>query len=112
MRLECGEARAAGQCDVGFDPDGCIAGAVDDADLIGGADVQPADVVEGPFAAVIERTDGGYAVRVSVVAARIAPGERGVMGKLVLVSNDPAESRKEVPLFGMGAIPLETIDRR
>jgi Protein of unknown function (DUF1573) len=67
-----------------------------------------ADVVEGPFAAVVERGKGagdGYAVRVSVVAARVAPGERGVIGKLVLVSNDPAESRKEVPLFGMGAIP-------
>lgn len=67
-----------------------------------------ADVVEGPFAAVVERAEGaggGYAVRVSVVAARVEPGVRGVMGKLVLVSNDPAEPRKEVPLFGMGAIP-------
>jgi hypothetical protein len=65
-----------------------------------------ADVVDGPFAAVIERgqgAGGGYAVRVSVVTARVAPGERGVMGKLVLVSNDPAEPRKEIPLFGMGA---------
>jgi Protein of unknown function (DUF1573) len=66
-----------------------------------------ADVVEGPFAAVIERGEGaggGYAVRVSVVTARVAPGEHGVTGKLVLVSNDPAEPRKEIPLFGMGAL--------
>ena len=65
-----------------------------------------ADVVEGPFAAVVERAEGsgGYAVRVSVVAARVRPEERGVAGKLMLVSNDPAEPRKEVPLFGMGAI--------
>jgi len=66
-----------------------------------------ADVIEGPFAAVVERAAdgvGGYVVRVSVAAARVGPGERGVMGKLMLVSNDPAEPRKEVPLFGMGAI--------
>jgi hypothetical protein len=66
-----------------------------------------ADVVDGPFAAVIERgqgASGGYAVRVSVVTARVARGEHGVMGKLVLVSNDPAEPRKEIPLFGMGAL--------
>jgi uncharacterized protein DUF1573 len=66
-----------------------------------------ADVVEGPFAAVIERAEGaggGYAVRVSVVAARVAANERGFTGKLILISNDPAEPRKEVPLFGMGTI--------
>jgi hypothetical protein len=65
-----------------------------------------ADVVDGPFAAVIDRgqgAGGGYAVRVSVITARLVPGEHGVMGKLVLVSNDPAEPRKEIPLFGMGA---------
>jgi hypothetical protein len=66
-----------------------------------------ADVVEGPFAATVERppgAGGGYVVRVAVVAARVAPGDRGVLGKLVLVSNDSAEPRKQVPLFGIGAI--------
>jgi hypothetical protein len=66
-----------------------------------------ADVVDGPFAAVVERpagAGGGFAVRVSVVAARVAASERGVTGKLMLLSNDPAEPRKEIPLFGMGAI--------
>jgi hypothetical protein len=66
-----------------------------------------AAVIAGPFQARIERGPAamrGYVVRISVVESGIPPGERGVQGKLLLVSNDPAEPKKELPLFALGAV--------
>ena len=68
------------------------------------ADVQ---TVDGPFAGHITRDEvnGGYEVRVVV-----APGDgkddfRGSMGHLRLLSNDPAEPRKDVEVLGLGPLP-------
>jgi hypothetical protein len=62
--------------------------------------------VDGPFLASFKRVAGSaaYAVSVSVDERRVPADVRGVTGRLVLVSNDPAEPRKEIPLFGMGAV--------
>jgi len=67
--------------------------------------LQRAEVTAGPFAARVEPAAAGgpYTVQVRVVEAGVAGGQRGFLGELVLVSNDPAEPRKEVPLFAMGA---------
>ncbi len=67
-------------------------------------------VTEGPFEAAFARVLGGtgdpiaYSVDVRVRASVMIEGERGIAGKLRLVSNDPAEPRKDVPLFALGAI--------
>lgn len=64
-----------------------------------------AEVTAGPFAArVLPATAGGpRIIEVRLIEAGLAGGERGFLGKLVFVSNDPAEPRKEVPLFALGA---------
>jgi hypothetical protein len=62
--------------------------------------VHRAEVVSGPFKAAVE----GTGVRVEVDEVRLPPGERGVLGTLVMVTNDPAETRKEIQLFAMGAV--------
>jgi len=63
-----------------------------------------AEVIEGPFEATLSRDAPapGYVVRVRAVPSHIPPGERGSLGRLRLISNDPAEPRKEVPLFALG----------
>jgi Protein of unknown function (DUF1573) len=63
-----------------------------------------ARVIDGPFEAtfVADEASHGYSVDVRVVASRVPPGQRGLSGKLRLISNDPAESQKEVPLFALG----------
>jgi len=60
-----------------------------------------AEIAAGPFTA---RLSGTARVEVSVVAAKVPAGARGAIGKLILVSNDPDEPRKEVPLFAMGRV--------
>ena len=63
-------------------------------------------VAEGPFAAGFERaSDGDYfRIKVTVIDGQIDDEPRGVNGKLVIVSNDRTEPRKEIPLFGMGRV--------
>jgi hypothetical protein len=63
-----------------------------------------AEVIEGPFEATLARSEPshGYTVQVRSVASRIPRGQRGLLGTLRLVSNDPAEPRKDVPLFALG----------
>ena len=65
-----------------------------------------ARVIEGPFETTVARdqTTHGYSVGVRIDASRIPEGERGLLGKLRLTSNDPAEPRKDVPLFAFGAL--------
>jgi hypothetical protein len=69
-----------------------------------------AEVVDGPFAAQIAPPSvaaraGGPIRTVEVRVVESARSDRrGFLGKLVLFSNDPAEPRKEVPLFALGAV--------
>jgi hypothetical protein len=67
--------------------------------------LKDAVVVDGPFEASFGRDDStrGYLVRVRVREDRVPDGERGLLGTLRLTSNDPAEPRKEVRLFALGA---------
>jgi hypothetical protein len=58
-----------------------------------------ARVVSGPFRATV---DNGR-VRVTVEEAWIPAGQRGSIGKLLIVSNDGHEPRKEIQLFAFGA---------
>ncbi|MDP9150650.1 MAG: hypothetical protein M3O36_12020, partial [Myxococcota bacterium] len=69
-------------------------------------------VVEGPFEAALSRSepaalaDGvppAYAVVVRLRESLVPAGARGLTGTLRLSSNDPAEPRKDVPLFALGA---------
>jgi hypothetical protein len=62
------------------------------------------EIVDGPFRAELgERNPGrGHSVRVYALPERIADADRGVLGRMLLVSNDPAEPAKEVPLFALG----------
>jgi hypothetical protein len=73
-----------------------------------------AEILDGPFSARVERApSGGYAVHVTPAksAGREGQGEpgpdsqRGFLGKLRLVSNDPAEPNKDLPLFALGPLP-------
>lgn len=68
--------------------------------------VHAVHVAEGPFAATFERASDGdyYRIKVTVIDEHIDDETRGVDGKLVIVSNDRTEPRKEIPLFGMGRV--------
>jgi hypothetical protein len=68
--------------------------------------LRAAQIAEGPFRATVERDrrTGAFAVRVTVDRSKLTNDQRGLAGKLLLISNDPAEPRKEVPLFAMGAV--------
>jgi hypothetical protein len=65
-----------------------------------------ARVIEGPFASTLAREEAthGYSVGVHVVVDRVPVGQRGLLGMLRLTSNDPAEPRKDVPLFALGPV--------
>jgi hypothetical protein len=67
-------------------------------------------VAGGPFAATFERASEGdyYRVKVTVIEEHIDDETRGVDGRLVIVSNDRSEPRKEIPLFGMGRVNRAT----
>lgn len=74
--------------------------------------LERAEVVSGPFAARVAPARGGsYVVQVRAVASAASGDRRGFLGTLVLVSNDPAEPHKEIPLFALGALnpPAEKI---
>jgi hypothetical protein len=45
---------------------------------------------------------GQYRVMVTPRAGEPASGARGAAGKLVIVSNDVTEPKKEIPLLGIG----------
>src|SRR5450432_3208283 len=68
--------------------------------------LQRADVVAGPFAPSVAPAGaaGRYQVRVRAVERGVSNGDRGFLGKLILISNDPAEPRKEIPLLAMGPL--------
>lgn len=61
-------------------------------------------MVAGPFEASAERDDAGrgYVVRVVVREDQVPEEQRGLLGTLRLVSNDPAEPQKDVPIFALG----------
>jgi hypothetical protein len=65
-----------------------------------------ARVVEGPFESTFDRDEAAhvYAVQVRLVPSQVPPGQRGSVGKLRLISNDPAEPQKDVPLFALGRV--------
>jgi len=66
-----------------------------------------APVLEGPFVTSVSREQSGPAFLVRVVALeqRIAEsGERGVLGKIELISNDPFEPRRAVPVLALGVL--------
>lgn len=63
--------------------------------------LQSAKITEGPFKAALEKPEAGtgFAVRVTLTAEGDAAEKPGAdKGTLVLVSNDPIEPKKEVPL--------------
>jgi hypothetical protein len=63
-----------------------------------------ARMVEGPFEASFVRDETGraYVVNVGLRHDRLPDDQRGLLGTLRLVSNDPAEPEKDVPLFALG----------
>jgi hypothetical protein len=67
-------------------------------------ELQRVEIVEGPFRAELGEHDPGRgrSVRVYALPERIRDVDRGALGRLLLVSNDPAEPAKEVPLFALG----------
>jgi hypothetical protein len=80
-----------------------------------GFEVRSVRVTDGPFAARFAHAEDEdtYRIDVTVQSERIADETRAIVGKLLIESNDRAEPRKEVPLFGSGRInkvaaPTET----
>lgn len=72
--------------------------------------LREASVTDGPFRAKVEPPDprnesNAAKVRVDVVLGALAPGTTAANGRLLLISNDPAEPHKEIPLFAMGQAP-------
>jgi hypothetical protein len=67
-------------------------------------ELQRVEIVDGPFRAELgEPNPGtGRSVRVYALPERIRDVDRGALGRMLLVSNDPAEPAKEVPLFALG----------
>jgi hypothetical protein len=65
--------------------------------------VQRVAVPEGPFVARVQRDGDGYAIEVAIDATKVVRGMRGANGRLLILSNDRAEPRKEVPLFALGS---------
>ncbi len=71
-----------------------------------GFEVQAVHVIEGPFTASFEHGDQAahYRVKVTALDQRIGDEERSASGKLLILSNDRTEPRKELPLFGFGRV--------
>jgi hypothetical protein len=63
-------------------------------------------ILEGPFSASVKpgASPGEFRVKVQVEEARLADETRAVKGKLLIVSNDRTEPKKEVPLLGFGKL--------
>jgi hypothetical protein len=64
--------------------------------------VRGADVLDGPFAASVERRQEGYAVHVRAVEGGIPEGARGATGRVRIRSNDASEPEKVVSVLGYG----------
>lgn len=65
------------------------------------------EIVDGPFRASFRRGDpiaNAFDVDVSPVASKTTGDRRGFAGTLRVLSNDPAEPRKDVPLFALGVL--------
>jgi hypothetical protein len=71
-----------------------------------GFEVRGARVLEGPFATSVDgpRADNKFRVQVTVLEERLPVGDRGVQGKLIILSNDRTEPEKEIPLFALGKL--------
>jgi hypothetical protein len=71
--------------------------------------VRAVRVLAGPFRATVASDgsgDGAAAIRVGIDTAAItAEQQRGFLGRLQILGNDPAEPATEVPLFAMGTLP-------
>jgi hypothetical protein len=65
--------------------------------------VSAVEVTRGPFVAVVERGSGSFKVTVTLAAEKLPDATHGAVGTLVVISNDEAEPRKEIPLFAFGA---------
>jgi hypothetical protein len=63
-----------------------------------------ARMLEGPFEAAFapDETGRAYVVNVGLRHDRLPDDQRGLLGPLRLVSNDPAEPEKDVHLFALG----------
>ncbi|HYO94985.1 MAG TPA: DUF1573 domain-containing protein [Polyangiaceae bacterium] len=68
--------------------------------------LRSAHVTQGPFRAEIEKhtAPGSYAVRIVFDERQPHDGARGVLGEVLLLSNDPAEPRKRLPVFALGML--------
>jgi hypothetical protein len=68
--------------------------------------VYGARVLEGPFAASVEGPvgDNVFRVQVRVLEDRVADDSRASQGKVLVLSNDRTEPKKEIPLFGFGKL--------
>jgi hypothetical protein len=71
-----------------------------------GFEVRGALVLEGPFAASVEGplSDNSFRVQVKVLEERVTEENRGILGKVMVLSNDRTEPEKEIPLFGFGKL--------
>jgi len=72
--------------------------------------VREARVLAGPFTATVEKAGPGlFHVQVRVNAAAVPADERGVLGRLVILSNDPTEPSKEIPLLALGRLDTAAV---
>ncbi len=70
-----------------------------------GFEIQAVQVTEGPFTAAFERSDAGaFRVKVTVLERLVDDEARTATGKLVILTNDRTEPKKELDLFGMGRL--------
>jgi hypothetical protein len=71
-----------------------------------GFEVRGALVLEGPFAASVEGplSDNSFRVQVKVLEERVTEENRGILGTVMVLSNDRTEPEKEIPLFGFGKL--------
>jgi len=68
-------------------------------------EVSAVEIARGPFVATFQRAAGASAafeITVTTQAPTLPSDARGAVGTLVVVSNDEAEPRKEIPLFAFG----------
>jgi hypothetical protein len=65
-----------------------------------------AQMVEGPFQAILVRDEAPrtYTVEVTMSDKGSDEPSRGSLGTLRLLSNDPAEPRKDIPVFALGPL--------
>jgi hypothetical protein len=70
-----------------------------------GFEVQAVHVTDGPFTASFERADAGaFRVKVTVLEQLVDEEASSATGKLVILSNDRTEPKKELELFGLGRV--------